>query len=149
MQLYMCWYIISFFGFIFPSYIFFIFSSTPVLTSSIDVVFILSIGSQMTRIDVEKESDRILIDVEPRIVVIRHALYWINTQHRESDNTSDKKNLEKNYRGLLCIVCNGNPSMRKYTDRHFSNCYKFLSRKSYYEVWSGFNLISSPMSTWR
>ena len=32
-----------FFGFIFTSKIFFIFSSTPVLTSSIDVVFILSI----------------------------------------------------------------------------------------------------------
>ena len=37
------WYIISFSGFIFTSYIlFFIFSSTPVLTFSIDVVFILS-----------------------------------------------------------------------------------------------------------
>ena len=31
------------FGFIFPSYIFFILSSTPVLTSSIDVIFVLSI----------------------------------------------------------------------------------------------------------
>ena len=31
------------FGFIFTSWIFFIFSSTPVLTSSIDVVFVLSI----------------------------------------------------------------------------------------------------------
>ena len=40
----MSWYIISFFGFIFTSYImFFIFSSTPVLTFSIDVVFILAI----------------------------------------------------------------------------------------------------------
>ena len=43
MQLYMSWYIISFFGFIFTSWIFFIFSSTPVLTYSIDVVFVLSI----------------------------------------------------------------------------------------------------------
>ena len=43
MQLYMSWYIISFFGFIFTSSIFFILSSTPVLTSSIDVVFVLSI----------------------------------------------------------------------------------------------------------
>ena len=43
MQLYMFWYIISFFGFIFTSKIFFIFSSTPVLTSSIDVVFVYSI----------------------------------------------------------------------------------------------------------
>ena len=42
MQLYMSWYIISFFGFIFTSWIFFIFSSTPVLTSSIDLVFVLS-----------------------------------------------------------------------------------------------------------
>ena len=32
------------FGFVFTSEIFFIFSSTPVLTSSIDVVFVLSIG---------------------------------------------------------------------------------------------------------
>ena len=32
------------FGFVFISEIFFIFSSTPVLTSSIDVVFVLSIG---------------------------------------------------------------------------------------------------------
>ena len=44
MQLYMSWYIISFFGFIFNSQImFFIFSSTPVLTFSIDVVCILPI----------------------------------------------------------------------------------------------------------
>ena len=43
MQLYMSWYIISFFGFIFTSYIFFIFSSTPVVTYSIEVVFVLSI----------------------------------------------------------------------------------------------------------
>ena len=43
MQLYMSWYIISFFGFIFTSLIFFIISSTPVLISSIDVVFVLSI----------------------------------------------------------------------------------------------------------
>ena len=43
MQLYMSWYIISFFGFIFISQILFlIFSCTPVLTFSIDVVFILS-----------------------------------------------------------------------------------------------------------
>ena len=43
MQLYMSRYIISFFGFIFTSLILFlIFSSTPVLTLSIDVVFILS-----------------------------------------------------------------------------------------------------------
>ena len=39
----MSWYIISFFGFIFTSQFFFIFSSSPVLTSSIDVVFVLSI----------------------------------------------------------------------------------------------------------
>ena len=43
MQLLMSWYIISFFGFIFTSNTFFIFSSNPVLTSSIDVVFVLSI----------------------------------------------------------------------------------------------------------
>ena len=43
MQLYMSWYIIAFFGFIFTSQILFIFSSTPVLTPSIDVVFVLSI----------------------------------------------------------------------------------------------------------
>ena len=43
MQLYMSWYIISFFGFIFISWIFFIFLSTPLLTSSIVVVFILLI----------------------------------------------------------------------------------------------------------
>ena len=44
MQLYMSWYIIQFFGFIFTSGIFFIFSSTHELTSSIDVVLVLSIG---------------------------------------------------------------------------------------------------------
>ena len=44
MQLYMSWYIRSFFGFTFLN-IFFIFSSTLVLTSSIDVVFILSIAN--------------------------------------------------------------------------------------------------------
>ena len=43
MQLYMSWYIIIIFGFIFSSWIiFFVFSSTPVLRFSIDVVFILS-----------------------------------------------------------------------------------------------------------
>ena len=41
MQLYMAWYIRSFFGFTFLNVLFF--SSTLVLTSSIDVVFILSI----------------------------------------------------------------------------------------------------------
>ena len=46
MQLYMSWYIISFFGFIFTSWIFFNFSSTPVLTSSLDVVFVLSISNR-------------------------------------------------------------------------------------------------------
>ena len=43
-QLYMSWYIRSFFGFTFLNILYF-FSSTLVLTSSIDVVFILSIGS--------------------------------------------------------------------------------------------------------
>ena len=42
MRLYLSWYIINFFGFIFTSLTFFIFSSTPLLTSSIDVVFVLS-----------------------------------------------------------------------------------------------------------
>ena len=41
-KLYLSWYITSFFGFIFTSKILFIFSSTPVLTSSIDVVFVIS-----------------------------------------------------------------------------------------------------------
>ena len=39
MQWHMFWYIISFFGFIFTSWIFLIFSSTLVKTSSIDIVF--------------------------------------------------------------------------------------------------------------
>ena len=43
MQLYMSLYIIKYFGFIFTSYIFLICSSTPVLTSYIDAVFVLSI----------------------------------------------------------------------------------------------------------
>ena len=43
MQLYMSWYIRSFFGFTFLNILYF--SSTPVLTSSIDVVFILSISN--------------------------------------------------------------------------------------------------------
>ena len=53
MQLYMSWYIISFFGFIFTSYIFFIFfSSTPPLTSDIDIVFVLSISMKLKWFDV-------------------------------------------------------------------------------------------------
>ena len=45
-RLYMSWYITSFFGFTFLNIHFF--SSTPVLTSSIDVVFILSILSNVS-----------------------------------------------------------------------------------------------------
>ena len=45
---YMSWYIISLFGFIFTSYIFFIFSRTPDLTSSIDVIFVLSNGKLLS-----------------------------------------------------------------------------------------------------
>ena len=49
MQLYMSWYIISFFGFIFTFKYSLFFSSTPVLTSSIDVVFVLSISKRGPR----------------------------------------------------------------------------------------------------
>ena len=43
MQLYLSWYIISFWLYLYFLYIFLIFSSIPVLKSSIDVVFVLSI----------------------------------------------------------------------------------------------------------
>ena len=49
MQLYMSWYIRSFFGFTFLNILYFIFSRTLVLTSFIDVVFILSISKKTSK----------------------------------------------------------------------------------------------------
>ena len=74
-QLYMSWYIISFFGFIFTSLICFIFLRTPALTSSIDVVFALSIFQIFTYNDILNNLTKCKRDKRCIPVVVIHSLF--------------------------------------------------------------------------
>ena len=74
-QLYMSWYIISFFGFIFTSLICFIFLRTPVLTSSIDVVFALSIFQIFTYNYILNNLTKCKRDKRCIPVVVIHSLF--------------------------------------------------------------------------